>query len=94
MSYEQQAVNAHLQIEQEFSKRKRNSKAKTELNNLIDEYHNAMRSPDIEESSRQWLEVVDNCYYMGDTANKRFLKKVCFPYDRDIESLIKPEREI
>ena len=89
MSFAQQAETAAHSIEAEIGRRKRDSKAKTELIGLLNSFHNCQRDFDPEESNRQWLESLDDAFYSGIPANKRFLKKVCFPFDRDIESPIK-----
>jgi len=86
MSYQTIAEVAVGKIECEISKRKRESKAKAELVGLADSFGRMKRDRDIEESSRVWLESVDEVFYSGIPTNRRFLRKVCFPHDRDIES--------
>ena len=93
MSFAQQAETAAYCIEAEIGRRKRDSKAKTELIGLLNSYYNCQRDFDPEESNRQWLESLDEAFNSGIQANKRFLKKVCHPHDRDITSPYKPEKE-
>jgi hypothetical protein len=89
MSFAKQAENAVALIDAEVDRRKRDSKAKSELMSLQGAFTEAQRGHDQEETNRQWLEQLDETFYSGIPANKRFLKKVCFPFDRDIESPIK-----
>jgi len=85
------AETAVTLIDAEVDRRKRESKAKSELMSLQSSFTEAQRGHDREETNRLWLEQLDETFYLGNSANRRFLKKVCFPHDRDIESPIKPE---
>lgn len=88
MSYRTMAEVAADKIEVEISRRKRDSKAKAELIGLLDSFNQHQRNRDLEESGRLWLESIDDVFYSGIATNRRFLRKVCFPHDRDIESPI------
>jgi len=88
MSYRTIAEIAAGKIEFEIGQRKRESKAKAELVGLLDSYNQHQRDRDLEESGRVWLCSVDEVFYAGLPVNRRFLRKVCFPHDRDIESPI------
>jgi len=88
MSYRTMAEVAADKIENEISRRKRESKAKAELIGLLDSFNQYQRNRDLEESGRLWLESIDHVFYTGIATNRRFLRKVCFPHDRDIESPI------
>ena len=86
MGYKTIAHTASIKIQNEVNSRKRESKAKTELITLLDSFNRYQRERDQEEANRVWLESVDEVFYSGTPANRRFLRKVCFPYDRDVES--------
>jgi len=86
MSYRTIAEIAATKIEAEVDSRKRESKAKTELIDLLDSFSRYQRERDLEEASRVWLDSMDTVFYSGAPTNRRFLRKICFPHDRDIES--------
>ena len=86
MGYKTIAHVAFIKIQNEINSRKRESKAKTELIALLDSFNRYQREQNLEEANRVWLESVDEIFYSGTPANRRFLRKVCFPHDRDIES--------
>ena len=88
MSYRTIAEVAAGKIEAEINQRKRESKAKGELIALLDSFNQYQRDYDLEGSGRVWIESVDEVFYSGLPVNRRFLRKVCFPHDRDIESPI------
>ncbi len=88
MSYRTIAEVAAGKIEAEINQRKRESKAKAELVGLLDSFKQHQRDYDLEGSGRVWIESVDEVFYSGLPVNRRFLRKVCFPHDRDIESPI------
>jgi len=86
MSYRIIAEIAAGKIKAEVNQRKRESKAKAELVVLLDSFNQHQRDYDLEGSSRVWLEAVDEVFYSGLPVNRKFLRKVCFPHDRDTES--------
>lgn len=86
MGYKTVAHTASIKIQNEVNSRKRESEAKTELIALLDSFNRYQRERDLEEANRVWLESVDEIFYSGTPTNRRFLRKVCFPHDRDIES--------
>lgn len=88
MSYRAIAEVAAGKIEVEINQRKRESKAKAELVGLLDSYNQHQRDRDLEGLGRLWMMSVDEVFYSGLPVNRRFLRKVCFPHDRDIESPI------
>jgi len=87
MSNLQRACNAADAIEFEINKRTRNSKAKAELVALLDAFAKASRGPD--EAYHEWLDSVHDAFYDGAPANRKFLRKVLWGNERDIESPLK-----